>query len=201
MRSKGEIMSNEGSNIAGEKTNIESEPRVCAADEDLEVCPFAIVIGKVLPRGLGGFDTLNLGVWVDVEGTGLEEVIDILGCLVDIALDIHAAILTKLPDCVEVIISWANLERRQNGTEAAIQVLKDQIDAPTVDLYTKAALVAEWAILLWKGKNSTEEARAVFLKNVQWYADSRTFWDKWFQLELEQAKLGMHPCKFQLSKQ
>lgn len=90
MRSKDEIMSDEGSNIAGEKTNIESEPRVCAADEDLEVCPFTVVIGKVLPRGLGGFDTLNLGVWVDVEGTGLEEVIDILGCLVDIALDIHS---------------------------------------------------------------------------------------------------------------
>ncbi|KAL7942214.1 hypothetical protein V8C42DRAFT_332872 [Trichoderma barbatum] len=106
---------------------------------------------------------------------------------VGVALDIHAAILVKLPDCVEVIISWANLERRQNGTEAAIQVLKDQIDAPTVDLYTKAALVAEWAMLLWKGKNSTEEARAVFLKNVQWYADSRIFWDKWFQLELEQG--------------
>ncbi|KAL7914818.1 hypothetical protein GGI35DRAFT_474532 [Trichoderma velutinum] len=106
---------------------------------------------------------------------------------VDVALDIHAAILMKLPDCVEVIVSWANLERRQNGTEAAIQVLKDQIDAPTVDLYTKAALVAEWAMLLWKGKNSTEEARAVFLKNVQWYADSRIFWDKWFQLELEQS--------------
>ncbi|PNP53121.1 hypothetical protein THARTR1_06331 [Trichoderma harzianum] len=109
---------------------------------------------------------------------------------VDVALDIHAAILMKLPDCVEVIVSWANLERRQNGTEAAIQVLKDQIDAPTVDLYTKAALVAEWAVLLWKGKNSTEEARAVFLKNVQWYADSRIFWDKWFQLELEQSPEG-----------
>jgi pre-mRNA-processing factor 39 len=109
---------------------------------------------------------------------------------VGVALDIHAAILMKLPDCVEVIVSWANLERRQNGAEAAIQVLKDQIDAPTVDLYTKAALVAEWAMLLWKGKNSTEEARAVFLKNVQWYADSRIFWDKWFQLELEQSPEG-----------
>ncbi|KAK5987596.1 Pre-mRNA-processing factor 39 [Cladobotryum mycophilum] len=105
---------------------------------------------------------------------------------VDVALDIHAAILFKNPDCIEVIISWANLQRRQNGTEAAIQVLKDQIDAPTVDLYTKAALVAEWALLLWKGKGSADDARAVFLKNVQWYADSRTFWDNWFQFELEQ---------------
>ena len=43
---------------------------------------------------------------------------------------------------------------------------KDQIDAPTVDIYTKAALVAEWATLLWKAKNQAEEARAVFMKNV-----------------------------------
>lgn len=103
-----------------------------------------------------------------------------------IALDIHAAILFKLPDCVEVIVSWANVERRQNGIEAAIQVYKDQIDAPTVDIYTKAALVAEWAMLLCKAKGAVEEARAVFLKNVQWYADSRLFWDRWFQFELEQ---------------
>jgi pre-mRNA-processing factor 39 len=105
---------------------------------------------------------------------------------VDMANDIHGAILLKLPDCIEVILSWAQLQRRQNGVDAAIQVLKDQIDAPTVDLYTKAALVGEWATLLWKVKGSAEEARATFLKNVQWYADSRLFWDKWFQFELEQ---------------
>ncbi|KAF7548252.1 hypothetical protein G7046_g8738 [Stylonectria norvegica] len=105
---------------------------------------------------------------------------------VDVALDIHAAILTKLPDCIEVIVSWAHVQRRQNGIDAAVQVYKDQIDAPTVDIYTKAALVAEWAFLLWKVKGSVEEARAVFLKNLQWYADSRLFWDRWFQFELEQ---------------
>ncbi|KYK55390.1 mRNA splicing protein [Drechmeria coniospora] len=105
---------------------------------------------------------------------------------IDAARDIHAGILAKLPDCIEVILSWAHLERRQNGIEAAIQVLKDQIDAPTVDLYTKAALVAEWAILLWKVQGSAEQARAVFLKNSQWYGSSRTFWEKWFEFELEQ---------------
>ncbi|KFH45782.1 Pre-mRNA-processing factor-like protein [Hapsidospora chrysogenum ATCC 11550] len=105
---------------------------------------------------------------------------------VDVAADIHAAILHKIPDCVEVIVSWANLERRQKGVEAAIQVYRDQIDTPTVDLYTKAALVSEWAYLLWKTKGATEEARAIFLKNVQWYADSRMFWERWFKLELEQ---------------
>ncbi|EQK98644.1 mRNA splicing protein (Prp39) [Ophiocordyceps sinensis CO18] len=104
----------------------------------------------------------------------------------DVAQDIHEAILVKLPDCIEVIISWAHLQRRQKDLEAAVQVLKDQIDAPTVDLYTKAALVAEWALLLWKFKGSAEQARAVFLKNAQWYGDSRNFWEKWFQFELEQ---------------
>lgn len=109
---------------------------------------------------------------------------------VGVALDIHAAILLKLPDCIEVIVSWANIERRQHGLDAAIQVYKDQIDAPTVDIYTKAALVAEWAQLTWKVKGSVEEARGVFLKNVQWYADSRLFWDRWFQFELEQPPSG-----------
>ncbi|OAA80035.1 mRNA splicing protein (Prp39) [Akanthomyces lecanii RCEF 1005] len=109
---------------------------------------------------------------------------------VGVALAIHEAILMKLQDCTEVIISWANMERRQNGVDAAIQVYKDQIDAPTVDVYTKAALVAEWALLVWRGKGSAEDARAIFVKNVQWYADSRHFWDKWFEFELNQQVDG-----------
>ncbi|CCF32940.1 pre-mRNA-processing factor 39 [Colletotrichum higginsianum] len=106
---------------------------------------------------------------------------------VDIARDIHAAILTKLPDCIEVITSWAHLQRRQSGLDAAIEVFKAQIDSPQVDIFTKAALVTEWALFLWKVKGSVEEARNVFLKNVQWYADSRVFWDRWLEFELQQA--------------
>jgi pre-mRNA-processing factor 39 len=105
---------------------------------------------------------------------------------VEIARDIHAAILTQLPDCVEAIISWANLQRRQSGLDAAIEVYKAQIDSPVVDIFTKAALVTEWAFLLWKVKGSVDEARASFAKNVDWYADSRHFWQKWLEFELEQ---------------
>ncbi|CAG7556852.1 unnamed protein product [Fusarium equiseti] len=105
---------------------------------------------------------------------------------IDVALDIHESILLRLPDCVEVIVSWANVERRQNGIDAAIQVYKNQIDAPTVDPYTKAALVAEWALLVWKARGSAEDARDVFAKNVQWCGDSSLFWDRWFRFELEQ---------------
>jgi len=105
---------------------------------------------------------------------------------IDVARDIHAAILDRLPESVEVIVSWANLQRRQAGLDAAIDVFKGQIDLPAVDIYTKAALVTEWAYLLWKIKGAAHEARVVFVKNVQWYADSRHFWQKWFEFELEQ---------------
>ncbi|KAK4464872.1 hypothetical protein QBC42DRAFT_262517 [Cladorrhinum samala] len=105
---------------------------------------------------------------------------------VDVARDVHAAVVSTLPDCVEAIISWANLQRRQAGMEAAIEVYKAQINSPTVDIFTKAALVAEWACLLWKVKGSPDEARAVFTNNVEWYIDSRQFWQKWFDFELGQ---------------
>ncbi|KAI0482268.1 pre-mRNA-processing factor 39 [Xylariaceae sp. FL0804] len=103
-----------------------------------------------------------------------------------VARDIHEAILMQLPDSVEAIVSWANLERRQNGLDAAIQVYKAQIDAGHVHIFTKAVLVTRWAFLLWKIKGSVEEARTVFAKNVQWYADSRHFWERWLEFELQQ---------------
>ncbi|KAK3695028.1 hypothetical protein B0T22DRAFT_454098 [Podospora appendiculata] len=105
---------------------------------------------------------------------------------IDVARDLHAAILAQLPDSVETIVSWGNLQRRQSGLDAAIDVYKAQIDSPAVDIFTKAALVTEWAFLLWKVKGSVEEARTAFDKNVQWYADSRHFWQKWLEFELEQ---------------
>jgi pre-mRNA-processing factor 39 len=105
---------------------------------------------------------------------------------VDMAHDIHAALLMVLPDCIEVTVSWAHLQRRQSGLDSAIGVYKAQIDNPQVDIYTKAALVTEWAFLLWRVKGSVDEARAVFTKNLQWYADSRIFWDKWIEFELGQ---------------
>ncbi|KAI1341614.1 pre-mRNA-processing factor 39 [Xylariaceae sp. FL0016] len=105
---------------------------------------------------------------------------------VGVARDIHEAILMQLPDSVETIVSWANLERRQNGLDASIQIYKAQIDAQQVSIFTKAVLVTRWAYLLWKIKGSVDEARTVFTKNVQWYADSRHFWSKWLDFELEQ---------------
>lgn len=104
----------------------------------------------------------------------------------DVAKDIHYAILMNLPSHVETIISLANLCRRHGGLDAAIEVYKTQLDSPQVDMSTKAALVAEWARLLWKIKGSPDDARKVFQENQQYYLDSRAFWTSYLMFEIEQ---------------
>ncbi|KAJ5960155.1 uncharacterized protein N7479_007305 [Penicillium vulpinum] len=105
---------------------------------------------------------------------------------VDVAKDIHNAILMYLPSHVETIISLANLSRRHGGLEAAIEVYKTQLDSPECEMATKAALVAEWARLLWKIKGSPDEARKVFYENQHYYLDSRPFWGSYLVFEIEQ---------------
>ncbi|KAK0516479.1 hypothetical protein JMJ35_001082 [Cladonia borealis] len=105
---------------------------------------------------------------------------------IELAKDIHQAILLNLPGHIETIVSLANLSRRHGGLDAAIEVYKSQIDSVQCDIYAKAALVAEWARLLWKIKGSVDEARQVFQKNQHWYLDSRPFWINYLFFELEQ---------------
>ena len=104
----------------------------------------------------------------------------------DVAKDIHGAILLGLPSHVETIISLANLSRRHGGLDAAIEVYKTQLDSPECEMATKAALVAEWARLLWKIKGAADEARKVFQENQQYYLDSQAFWTSYLMFEVEQ---------------
>lgn len=120
----------------------------------------------------------------------------------DVAVDIHEAILLALPDNIDVLVSFANAIRRQKGVTAAVQVYTDRIQSPTVDPYTKAALVAEWALLLWRSTRDVSESRSIFLKNAQWYADSRIFWEKWFKFEIDQPYgTGQEECVKQVFEQ
>lgn len=105
---------------------------------------------------------------------------------VELAKDIHQAVLVNLPGHIETIVSLANLSRRHGGLEAAIEVYKAQIESPQCDHYAKAALCAEWARLLWRIKGSVDEARKVFQQNAHWYLDSRPFWINYLFFELEQ---------------
>lgn len=105
---------------------------------------------------------------------------------VDVAKDIHDAILVNLPSHVETIVSLANVCRRHGGLEAAIEVYKTQLNSAECEMSTKAALVAEWARLLWKIKGSPDEARMVFYNNQQYYLDSLPFWRSYLVFEIEQ---------------
>lgn len=105
---------------------------------------------------------------------------------VDVAKEVHNAILVQLPGHIETIVSLANLSRRHGGLDAAIEVYKAQIDSTTCDIHSKAALVAEWAKLLWKIKGSAEDARQVFQKNQHWYQDSQPFWASYLHFEIDQ---------------
>jgi len=105
---------------------------------------------------------------------------------VDVAKDIHEAILVALPGHVETIVSLANMSRRHGGLDAAIEVYKNHIDSQTVEISAKAALVAEWAKLLWKIKGSSEDARQVFQTNQHWYLESAPFWTNYLRFELDQ---------------
>lgn len=71
------------------KGDIQSKPRPGSTNEDLEVLPLGEVGNEVAAGGLGRLDTLNDGIGVNVVGTGGQEVVDILGCLLHVTLDIH----------------------------------------------------------------------------------------------------------------
>lgn len=105
---------------------------------------------------------------------------------VDVAKAIHEAILFQLPSHVETIVSWANTCRRHDGLDAAMAVYKAQLDSPQCDSTAKAAVMAEWAKLLWRTKDSAEEARQIFKKHQQQYLDSPTFWRGYLQFEIDQ---------------
>lgn len=106
---------------------------------------------------------------------------------IDVAKAIHEAILFQLPSHVETIISWANTCRRHDGLDAAVAVYKAQLaDSSQCDNSAKAAVVAEWARLVWRTKGSADEARQIFKKHQQHYLDSATFWSSYLRFEIDQ---------------
>ena len=105
---------------------------------------------------------------------------------IDIAKAIHDAILKEIPSHVETIVSLANLSRRHGGLDAAIEIYKTQIGSQAVEISAKAALVAQWAQLLWRTKGSAQEARQVYQQNQDWYLDSGAFWTSYLRFEIDQ---------------
>lgn len=109
---------------------------------------------------------------------------------VQVARDMHIAVLEQMPAHIDTMVSLANLERRHGGIDAAIEVYKSYITDPQTDLFAKGALVAEWANMLWKVKGSPDEARDIFRSQAEYYAGSRPFWVSYFFFELRQPETG-----------
>lgn len=103
-----------------------------------------------------------------------------------VASAIYEAILVALPNHLEAVTSLANLQRRQIGYDAAVQVYTDYIENPDCSSETKGALVAEMATLAYKAKASPEEARGIFQAHWQTYLGSQPFWTSYLAFEMDQ---------------
>lgn len=104
---------------------------------------------------------------------------------IDVAKAIHEAILIQLPSDIATIVSLANLIRRHDGLPAAISVYKSQLESPHVSSAGKSDLLAHWARLLSRVKNSYEEARQIFTKHQSSFLDSPSFWLNFLRFEIE----------------
>lgn len=71
------------------KCNVECEPRVRSAEQNLAVPPLPKVVNEIGPGRLGGLDALDDRIGVDLVSTAGQERVDVLRGLLDVALDIH----------------------------------------------------------------------------------------------------------------
>ncbi|GAB1733186.1 hypothetical protein NU195Hw_g3728t1 [Hortaea werneckii] len=107
-----------------------------------------------------------------------------------IANDIYEAILMILPNHLETITCLANLQRRMNGVEQAIETLKTHLGSPEKSQSTRGAIVSEWARLVGEINGQVEEARAIYQSHQQNYTTCKPFWLSWFFFEIRQPAVG-----------
>jgi pre-mRNA-processing factor 39 len=104
----------------------------------------------------------------------------------DVAVAIHEAILMHIPSHLETIKSLVNLNRRQYGVDAAIDVLRKYSEDGDCTQQTRGALVAEWARILWRSKDDSTSARNLFESTQNQFLDSQPFWSSWLLFEIDQ---------------
>jgi pre-mRNA-processing factor 39 len=104
----------------------------------------------------------------------------------DVAVAIHEAILMHIPSHLETIKSLVNLNRRQYGVDAAIDVLRKYSEDGDCTPQTRGALVAEWARILWRSKDDSASARHLFESTQNQFLDSQPFWSSWLLFEIDQ---------------
>jgi pre-mRNA-processing factor 39 len=101
-----------------------------------------------------------------------------------VAHDIYVSILDQAPGHEETLISLANIQRRQEGNDAAVKLLEDQIAQS--NNHVGGILVAEQVRILWQCKGAVDEARQAFKDKHAKFSDSREFWLKYLDFEVAQ---------------
>lgn len=103
-----------------------------------------------------------------------------------IAAAIYEAILVTLPGNLEAITRLANLQRRQIGYDAAIQVYDQYLADAECSVDDKGALVVEMARLAWKSKSDVVQGRDILSRQQQLFLDSPSFWAGYLSFEIDQ---------------
>ncbi|KAL5121995.1 hypothetical protein ACEQ8H_000211 [Pleosporales sp. CAS-2024a] len=101
-----------------------------------------------------------------------------------VARDIYISILEQAPGHHETLLSLANIERRQEGNDAAVRLLEEYISQ--TDTQTGGVLAAEQVRILWQCKGATDEARSIFQDKHERFAASSDFWLKYLEFEVAQ---------------
>lgn len=101
---------------------------------------------------------------------------------IEVARDIHLAILEEVPDHVETIISLAGVDRRHEGNDAAVRTLEIYISQRNAQV--GGFLAVEQARILWRCKDSPSEARQLFKDKHDKFLESKEFWLKYLEFEV-----------------
>jgi len=103
---------------------------------------------------------------------------------------IYEGVLAAIGPHIETIVALANLIRRHQGIEQALEYLEKTINEEGGDIYLQGCLVAEQARLLYRAKGDTKGAREFFWAKHTWYLDSRYFCINWLEFEMNAPSIG-----------
>ncbi|CAG8523984.1 6594_t:CDS:10 [Paraglomus brasilianum] len=108
---------------------------------------------------------------------------------IEAAREIYKELTENLPGCAEVIYKNANFERRQNPGDSsiALDILKQSLEGDILSDERSAAFISvQYANMLWRSKQSVEEARTIYQEGTTKFLGSKYFWLNYLNFELAQ---------------
>ncbi|OSS54606.1 hypothetical protein B5807_01651 [Epicoccum nigrum] len=117
---------------------------------------------------------------------------------INVARDIHHAILNEIVDHPKTILSLSGLIRRHEGVDMAVQTLDGYILRGAKNA---GILVGEQARMLYYCKNTLEDARRAFIDKKDLLIACADFWLAWLKFEIDQPARFDHEVRETDSKE